>query len=155
MKNKKIIIIIIVFIIMLIPVPVQVKNGDTEYKAFLYKYTKIHRPSSESSTGYEDGWKLEIFGIHVAGVTNVYVEALPKISVEELNNIQKEVGNNLAKYRENHEYGNFASCGVDKDKNRVIIELVDNSKEEQQWFRNNIYDSKYLLFRQGGPYYAY
>ena len=47
MKKKKIIIIvaIVIFVLMLIPIPTQIKNGDKEYNALLYKYTKIHRPS--------------------------------------------------------------------------------------------------------------
>lgn len=65
---------IIILLIMSVPVPKQQKNGDLVYKAVLYKYTKIHRPSDNSSTGYEDGWSLEILGRHVAGVTNITVE---------------------------------------------------------------------------------
>ena len=43
MKNKKIIIIvvIVIFVLMLIPIPTRWKNGVTEYKAILYKYTKV------------------------------------------------------------------------------------------------------------------
>lgn len=157
MKNKRkiiMIIAIVLLLIMLIPIKVQVKNGDTEYKAILYKYIKMHRPSEQSSTGYEDGWELKLLGHHVAGETNVYVEALPKITIEELEDIHKAVGESLKKYRESNEYNNFASSGVDRQKNRLIIELIDNSKKEQQWFRDNIYDSEYIVFKQGGPYYA-
>ena len=75
MKKKKIIIIvaIVIFVLMLIPIPTQIKNGDKEYNALLYKYTKIHRPSEQSSTGYEDGWELKILGINVGGEINTYV----------------------------------------------------------------------------------
>lgn len=52
---------------MLIPIPTQIKNGDKEYKAILYKYTKIHRPNDISLTGYQDGWELRILGIRVGG----------------------------------------------------------------------------------------
>lgn len=77
MKKKNIIIIvaIVIFVLMLIPIPIQKKNGDKEYKALLYKYTKIHRPSEKSSTGYEDGWELKILGFNVGGEVNTYVEA--------------------------------------------------------------------------------
>lgn len=69
MKKKKIIIIvaIIIFILMLIPIPTRWKNGVTEYKAILYKYTKVHTPSEISFTGYEDGWELKVLGIRVGG----------------------------------------------------------------------------------------
>ena len=78
MKKKKIIIIVIIaiFILMLIPIKDRLwDGGSTEYKAVLYKYTKIHRISQTSSTGYEDGWELKILGFHVAGEINTYVEA--------------------------------------------------------------------------------
>ena len=69
MKKKKIIIIvaIVIFVLMLIPIPTRWKNGVTEYKAILYKYTKVHTPSEISFTGYEDGWELKILGIRVGG----------------------------------------------------------------------------------------
>jgi len=154
MKKKKIIIIVavVIFVLMLIPISTQWKNGDKEYRAILYTYTKIHRPSENSSTGYEDGWEFKILGIHILGKINTYVEALPKITIEELENIHKEVDDSIEKYRENNEYHNVASTGVDREKYRLIIELVDNSTEQQKWFRENIYDSKYLVFKQGGPY---
>ena len=78
MKKKNIILIvaIAIFILMLIPIPVRLKDGGSvEYKAILYKYTKIHRLSEKSSTGYEDGWELKILGIHIGGKINTYVEA--------------------------------------------------------------------------------
>ena len=43
--------------------------------AILYEYTKIHRLNENSSTGYEDGWNLEILGIHIAGNTTVWISA--------------------------------------------------------------------------------
>lgn len=78
MKKKNIIIIvaIAIFVLMLIPIKDRLwDGGSTEYKAILYKYTKIHRISHTSSTGYEDGWELKILGFHVAGKINTYVEA--------------------------------------------------------------------------------
>ena len=70
MKKKNIIIIIalVIFVLMLIPIPIKLKDGGSvEYKAILYKYTKIHRLSEKSSTGYEDGWELNILWIQVGG----------------------------------------------------------------------------------------
>ena len=78
MKKKKIIIIvaIIIFVLMLIPIPNRLKDGGSvEYNAVLYQYTKIHRLSEKSSTGYEDGWELKILGIHVCGEINTHVQA--------------------------------------------------------------------------------
>lgn len=74
MKKKKIIIIvaITVFIIMLIPFSIirYKDGGSVEYKAVLYKYTKIHQLNEMSLTGYEDGWELKILGIRVGGNIN-------------------------------------------------------------------------------------
>ncbi|MBR4231251.1 MAG: hypothetical protein IKR74_03740 [Bacilli bacterium] len=81
MKKKIIILIIIVLIILLIPVPIRIKDGGSvEFKAAIYKYTKIHRFSEKSLTGYENGWELEILGKRVGGVINTYVEAIEKDS---------------------------------------------------------------------------
>ena len=85
MNKKKIIIIvaIVIFIIMLIPIKDRLYDGgSTEYKAILYKYTKIHRLSEKSYTGYEDGWELRILGIQVGGEINTYVLAEHKISIK-------------------------------------------------------------------------
>ena len=85
MKKKKIIIItvIVIFVLMLIPIKDRLYDGgSTEYKAILYKYTKIHRISQASSTGYEDGWELKILGIQVGGEINTYVLAEHKISIK-------------------------------------------------------------------------
>lgn len=72
MKNKKLIIIvaIVILVLMLIPIPIQWKNGNKEYRAILYKYTKIHRLSEQSSIGYVDGWELKILGFYVGGKIN-------------------------------------------------------------------------------------
>lgn len=99
MKNKKkvmIIIAIIVFILMLIPIKDRLwDGGSVEYRAILYKYTKIHRLSETSSTGYEDGWELKILGVHVAGETNVTVEALSKseYDITDVENVSASISN--------------------------------------------------------------
>ena len=81
-KKKIIIILIVVFVLMLIPFPIHLKDGGSiEYKALLYKYTKIHRLNEKSMTGYEDGWELSILGIHVGGSidTNIIDEHIISI----------------------------------------------------------------------------
>ena len=84
-KIKKIIIIILI-IILLIPIQNRLKDGGSvEYKTLFYKYTKIHRLSEQSSTGYEDGWELKILGKKVGGVTNISVTACSiKLNKKEL-----------------------------------------------------------------------
>ena len=86
-NNKKILIIaIFIFILMLIPIPTQIKNGDKEYNALLYKYTRIHRPSEQSSTGYEDGWELKILGIYVGGKVDTHIETKNSFTAKVLEN---------------------------------------------------------------------
>ena len=41
---------------------------------------------------------------------------------------------------------------VDESNLVVVVGLVDNSKEEQSWFRKNVVDSKYIKFEQGEHY---
>ena len=72
-----------------------------------------------------------------------------KISIDELRKLQSEITNKLEEY---DDYKNFASCGVDEENKVVIVELVDNSEEEQKWFKENINNSKYIQFEQGGSY---
>lgn len=97
MKKKKIIIIvaIMIFVLMLIPIPTHWKNGVTEYKAILYKYTTVHTPSEISFTGYEDGWELRILGIRVGG--NVDADEILK---DNENTGQKNIGSVLIEVKE-------------------------------------------------------
>lgn len=64
MKKKIIIgIIILVLFILLVPIPMHLKDGGTvEYKALLYKISKVHRLDHNSATGYVDGIIVEILG---------------------------------------------------------------------------------------------
>ena len=97
MKKKNIILIvaIAIFILMLIPIPVRLKDGSSvEYKAVLYKYTKIHSLNEKSSTGYEDGWELSILGIRVDGKINTYVEVEQQMS-EIVSCLENELGGYL------------------------------------------------------------
>ena len=155
MKKNFSIIIVIIFILLLIPMQNRLKDGGSiQYKSILYDITKVHRLNENSSTGYDDGVIIKILGIQVYNVINTYVDVNNKISIDKLKIIQDEIGDNLKKYRDHNVYDNFAACFVDEEKNRVVVELVNNSKEEQIWFRNNIYNSDYIVFKQGGPYYT-
>ena len=75
MKKNLIIILVVVFLILLIPIPLRLKDGGSiEYKALLYNVTRIHRLNEMSSTGYEDGWKVEILGVQIYNKTDIHVE---------------------------------------------------------------------------------
>lgn len=80
---KKAVIIIIV-LILLIPLPMKLKDGGSvEYKALLYKVTKVYRLNEASITGYEQGWQFEILGIKL--YDTVTYEKKPDIYQVEVN----------------------------------------------------------------------
>lgn len=116
---------------MLIPVKDRLYDGgSTEYKAILYKYTKIHRISNISSTGYEDGWELKILGIHVGGKINTHV-----ISEHEIDLI------NYANEYIDFDFTNYvisAEGEYEVDHANITFEL-DNLKIED--FKTNIVNS--------------
>lgn len=67
MKKKMIIIIcIIIGIVMLIPIPNQLKDGGSvEYRALIYKVTRLYRFNEASTATHEEGWIIEIFGVEI------------------------------------------------------------------------------------------
>ena len=71
------------------------------------------------------------------------------ISLDELSNIQDKITVSVSA---TENYTNFSSCYVDQENKVVVVELVDNRESQQQWFRTNIFNSKYIKFVQGGPY---
>jgi len=75
MKKKVLIIIVIVAIILILlfPIRLQLKDGGTvEYKALLYKVSKVHRLISIEEMEkegkikeYDDGFVVEILGFEI------------------------------------------------------------------------------------------
>ena len=146
MEKKKIIIIIavIIFVLMLIPIPTRWKNGVTEYKAILYKYTKVHTPSEISFTGYEDGWELKILGIRVGG--NIKADEIIKHTG---NSEQKNVGSILLEVKEDtrtskgatfiikntsdNEYSYGEPYTIEKSENGNWKEIDTLTGESQAW----------------------
>jgi len=148
MKKKKIIIIVIIaiFILMLIPIKDRLwDGGSTEYKAVLYKYTKIHRISQTSSTGYEDGWELKILGFHVAGEINTYVEAEQQME-EIVSCLENELGGYLVT-----EQDNLIDIPISEIKN-VNIDKIEIFKGK---YASNHKDNMYfIIFPKNGTYEA-
>ena len=146
MKKKKIIIIVtvIIFVLMLIPIPTRWKNGVTEYKAILYKYTKVHTPSEISFTGYEEGWELKILGIRVGGNINADERLKHNESTE-----QRNVGNVLLEVKEDtrtskgatfiiknttdEEYAYGPTYTIEKFENQVWKEIDTLTGEPLTW----------------------
>lgn len=67
MKKKVIIVmVIVVLLILLVPKPLHLNDGGTiEYKALLYKVSKVHRLTENLDKVYEDGTVIEILGMEI------------------------------------------------------------------------------------------
>ena len=90
MKKKIIIIsVVIILVILLFPIRNQLKDGGTvEYKALVYKVSKVHK---RSETYHEDGIKIEILGKEL--FNNVKAKLIEKdspFSEEKLGNMALE-----------------------------------------------------------------
>ncbi len=132
MKKKGIILIVIVVLFMLFPIPMRLKDGGSvEYRAILYKYTKVHKLSEESATGYIDGWELSVLGKRVGGVTNVYVSTEKlKLNLFNRKDIIKVSVDNYSQYNNYIEY-------TDNDTIDVIYNLF---KDLETNVRSNLYE---------------
>ena len=130
-KKKNIIILIVVFILMLIPIPVRLKDGGSvEYKALLYKYTKIHRLSEISLTGYEDGWKFEILGIDIGEKT--YIPMEHRISIKSNDKIIDAITGSFC-----YENATLGSC-VDKIDFQMFSYDMISSYYNNKLYINNL-----------------
>ena len=72
-----------------------------------------------------------------------------EVSIDELNKINDKI---IEYFQTHDDYSNFSYNYVDEANLVVVVGLVDNSKEEQSWFRKNVVDSKYIKFEQGEHY---
>ena len=114
MDKKKIIllIVIILFIILLIPIKDELWDGGSiEYKAILYKVTKVHRINSASPTGYDEGLEIKILGKEIYNNVLVHIKVLEKEDI-----INKE--NGLL----------FTINWMDTTKVPVQLNIYDNNK---------------------------
>ena len=77
------------------------------------------------------------------------------------NNSEKETENLTEVYNQINEYfnnenvdrTNLGSVYIDEENNVIVVELIDNSTENQEEFiKNTNVNSKYIRFEQGGPY---
>lgn len=97
--------------------------------------------------------KKKIFSLILCGIIVLGVSGcsgnIKNVSISELNELQEQI---TIKISEQNDYNNFASCSIDEENKVVIVELVDNSEEQQEWFKKNISNSDYIKFEQGGPY---
>lgn len=118
MKKKIIIILIIVAVIILfIPRPLYLNDGGTvEYKALTYKISKVHKLNDKSTTGYEDGWIIEILGFEL--YNNVSYEMIENSNINE--DDEQEI----------IEWNEISANGVDEDLLLENLDLDDLEKIE-------------------------
>ena len=69
-KKVKIVLVVIILLISLFPIRSQLKDGGTiEYKALLYKVSKVHSLASleevENGKNYNEGIIVEILGFEI------------------------------------------------------------------------------------------
>ena len=70
-RKEKIIVLVIILAILLLPIPLRLKDGGSgEYKAILYKVTKLHQLPPEGRGSYIEGFEIEILGKTICRVTN-------------------------------------------------------------------------------------
>lgn len=70
-----------------------------------------------------------------------------KVSIKELNKINDKITEFYI--NNNEKAGNLGSHYVDEENKVVVVELINNTKEEQEKFRKEIIDSEYIKFIQG------
>ena len=134
-KNQKkiIIVAIILFIIMIIPFSIKrfKDGGSVEYRAILYKYTKIHRLNELSQTGYEDGWDLEILGFHIGGKINTNITNEHIISIR-LNNKIIEANTGSFCYENN----TYSSCIDKSDFQKFRYDIIPSNCNDKLYIDN-------------------
>ena len=70
------------------------------------------------------------------------------VSEEQLNNINDKI---IAYFSsDNAEYNNLSFNYVDTINKKVVVGLLNNSKEEQEKFKKLVVDSEYIVFIEGG-----
>ena len=89
-----------------------------------------------------------IFGVIFLGITGCGKEKM--IDIYELNIINDKI---IEYFEKNGsiKYDNYSYNYVDEENGFVIVGLFDNSKEQQEWFKKNIVNSKYIKFEQAKP----
>lgn len=74
-----------------------------------------------------------------------------EVSLKELNDINDKITEFYI--NNNDKAGNLGSHYVDEENKVVVVELIDNSSEEQEKFRKEVVDSEYIKFVQGNQQY--
>lgn len=138
-KIKVIIVVLVVLILMLIPIPRDLNDGGSvEYRAILYKVTKIHRLSDSSTDTYEYGWEVKVLGITLYNKVSVDLIVIPSAD---------KVNDRIIEYLEDKDsdISNIAYNYVDSSNSKVVVGLVDNSEEKQNEFMEKVFTGEDYL----------
>lgn len=86
--------------------------------------------------------------ISVTGCSKTANNKTANVSEEQLNNINDKI---IAYFSsDNAEYNNLSFNYVDTINKKVVVGLLNNSKEEQERFKKLVVDSEYIVFIEGG-----
>ena len=133
MKKKiRIVVIIVLLLILFIPIPIHLKDGGTiEYKALLYKISKIHRlpMNLTENNKYEEGITIEILGFEV------------------FNNVNSD------KTKENKNHQEYSKV-IDRVKIELNIPTQWKYKEIPKNNDNNFYKYALKLYKSNEDQYA-
>ena len=96
--------------------------------------------------------KIILFGLIIIILTGCTTDN-NKPSLSELSKINDKI---IAYFQSsNVEYTNYSYNYVDEANRQVIVGLLNNSKEEQDKFKELVVNSEYITFRKAEPNYNY
>ena len=141
MTKKRIILIILAVALIILLVPYRKDmlwdGGSVEYKSVLCKYTKVHKLAD--SGGYNEGLKIEFFGLKVFDNTKYYQASILYTCDTHPNGVNDIITKFFAGNTNNA--SNMAYWHVDEKNSKVIVGMIDISKEKQEEFINTVFDS--------------
>ena len=180
-KTNKIILIILIFIVFIIVLAtifgivdynrvtnnmrpifsLSGKNVENQFVNAEYSETKWEKDTIITNVYLGLGYKLivcnnkendvYILPLYIGSWTCSYESNVDiNISDIELNKINNKITEYFDAGNENN--FNLSAHYVDTENNVVIVELLYNSKEDQELFKKYVVDSNHIIFVQGGPY---
>lgn len=126
-----------------------------------YSYSYVDESKNKVIVGLVDNSKekqeLFIRNVFTKCCGSIYIKNLKEQNIiifeqgehlKDLKKIHEEINNKIDEL----DYHNVSSTGINQTNTKIIVELVNNSEEEQDYFCKNIYDCNFVEFKQGGPY---
>lgn len=140
MKKRKVILIIITVILIILLLPLRKDmlwdGGSVEYKAILYKFTKVHRLANNG--GHYEGVEIEFLGLKIFDNTKIVDNVILKVCKETPEGINERITNY---FKDNNSLSsNMAHWYVDEKSGKVIVGMIDISNTKQDEFINTVFD---------------